>query len=90
MENKIEYQDRYSQTDEPDKQGRWARTATYKNIRIAWISKHLIKGKYTFCVTCHFPTMQNDTANESKVFFSLEDAKEFIYERWNFFLTAVS
>ena len=86
----IEYQNRYSQTDEPDKQGRWARTATYKNIRIAWISKHLIKGKYTFCVTCHFPTMQDDAANESKVFFSLEDAKGFIFERWNFFLTAVS
>ena len=76
--------------DVADKQGRWARTATYRNIRIAWISKHLIKGKYTFCVTCHFPTMQNDTANESKVFFSLEDAKEFVSERWDFFLTAVS
>jgi hypothetical protein len=34
--------------------------------------------------------MQNDTANESKVFFSLEDAQDFVSERWNFFLTAVS
>jgi hypothetical protein len=86
----IEYQNRYSQTDEPDKQGRWARTATYKNIRVAWISKHIIQNSETFCVTLHFPTMNNDTANESKVFFSLEDAKEFVSERWNFFLTAVS
>ena len=85
----IEYQNRYSQTDEPDEQGRWARTATYRNIRIAWISKHFIKDKYTFCVNCHFPTMQNDTANESKVFFSLDEAKEFVSERWNFFLNAV-
>ena len=86
----IEYQNRYSQTDEPDKQSRWARTATYKNIRIAWISKHFIKDKCTFCASCHFPTMQNDTANEHKVFFSLEDAKDFVSERWNFFLTAIS
>ena len=34
----IEYFERYSSTDEPDKMGRWARTAVYKNIRIAWIS----------------------------------------------------
>jgi hypothetical protein len=88
--DEIEYQNRYSQTDEPDKQGRWAITATYKNIRIAWISKHFCEDKYTFCASCHFPTMQNDIANETKVFFSLGDAKDFVYERWNFFLTAVS
>ena len=81
----IEYQNRYSQTDEPDKQGRWAITATYKNIRIAWISRLEVKGKYTFCASCHFPTTQNDTANEYKVCFSLEDAKDFISERWIFF-----
>jgi hypothetical protein len=34
--------------------------------------------------------MQNDTAKESKVFFSLEEAKDFVSERWSFFLTAVS
>ena len=86
----IEYQNRYSQTDEPDEQGRWARTATYRNIRIAWISRVQTKDKIVFCASCHFPTMQNDTAKESKVFFSLEDAKEFVSERWNSFLTAVS
>lgn len=86
----IKYQNRYSQTDEPDKQGRWARTATYKDIRIAWISKHLVKDKWAFCAICNFPTMQNDTANESKVFYSLEDAKHFISERWTFFLNAIS
>lgn len=86
----IQYFNRYSNTDLPDDMGRWARIAIYKNIRIAWISKHFIKDKYAFCVTCHFPTMQNDTAKESKVFFSLEEAKDFVSERWSFFLTAVS
>ena len=86
----IEYFNRYSDTHLPDKMNRWAIIAVFKNIRIAWISKHKIKEQDTFCVTCHFPTMQNDTANESKVFFSLEDSKEFVSERWNFFLTAVS
>ncbi len=86
----IEYYHRYSNTDLPDDMGRWARLAVYKNIRIAWINRVENKGKVIFSVTCHFPTMQNDTANEHKVFFSLEKAKEFIKESWEWFLNAVS
>ena len=86
----IEYFNRYSNTDLPDNMGRWARIGIYKNIRVSWISRVQTKDKIVFCASCHFPTMQNDTANESKVFFSLEDAKDFVSERWNFFLTAVS
>lgn len=70
--------------------GRWARTAVYKKIRIAWISRIDIKGKIVFTVACHFPTMQNDTANEHKVCNSLDEAKDFVKERWEWFLQAVS
>jgi len=86
----IKYFNRYSSTDEPDEMGRWARTAVYKNIRIAWITKIVTKDKVVFSVSCHFPTMQNDTANEHSVFFSLDEAKDFIKERWEWFLKAVS
>lgn len=85
----IEYKNRYSQTVQPDEMGRWARLAVYKNIRIAWISKHLAIGGYVFSVTCHFPTMQNDTANEHKVFNSLDEAKDFVKERWEWFVNKV-
>ena len=86
----IEYFPRYSDTDLPDNMGRWARTAVYKSIRIAWISRLEAKDKVVFSVSCHFPTLQNDTSNEHKVCFSLEEAKEFVKERWEWFLTAVS
>ena len=86
----IEYFNRYSNTDLPDDMGRWARIAIFKNIRIAWISRLENKGKVIFSVSCHFPTMQNDTANEHKVFETFEEAKEFVNERWNWFLDAVS
>ena len=86
----IEYFPRYSQTNLPDDMGRWARTAVYKKIRIAWISRIDIKGKIVFTVACHFPTMQNDTANEHKVCNSLDEAKAFVKERWEWFLNAVS
>ena len=35
----IKYIPRYSSTDEPDEQGRWARVAYFKDkVQIAWIS----------------------------------------------------
>jgi len=86
----IKYLPRYSDTDLPDDMGRWARTAIYKNIRIAWISRLEVKGKVVFSVSCHFPTMENDTANENKVCFSLDEAKHFVKERWEWFLRTVS
>lgn len=86
----IEYIPRYSNTDLPDKMGRWARIAIYKNIRIAWINRIDLKGEIIFSVFCHFPTMQNDLANEHKICFSFDEAKDFVKERWEWFLTAVS
>ena len=86
----IKYLPRYSDTDLPDDMGRWARTAIYKNIRIAWISRLEVKGKVVFSVSCHFPTMENDTANENKVCFSIDEAKHFVKERWEWFLRTVS
>jgi hypothetical protein len=85
----IKYLNRYSETDLPDNLGRWARLAVYKNIRIAWISRIENKGKVVFSVSCHFPTMQNDTANEHKVFYSIDEAKEFVNERWSWFLKSI-
>ena len=86
----IKYFPRYSDTDLPDNKRRWARTAIYKNIRIAWISRLEAKGKVVYIVSCHFPTMQNDTANENKVCFSLDEAKEFVKKRFEWFLRTVS
>lgn len=87
---KIEYYNRYSQTDEPDNLGRWARLAVYKNVRIAWISRVIVKEKTTFIVSLHFPTMQNDTANEHKTFASLKNSKQFIEKKWNWFIENIA
>lgn len=86
----IEYFNRYSDTDLPDKMGRWARIAIYKDIRIAWISRIELKDSTVFSVSCHFPTMQNDTANQHKTVHSLNEAKEFIKERWEWFLNKIN
>jgi len=83
--NKIIYNTRYSDTDKPDKFGRWARTASYNGIRIAWINKFDQEDEEYYSVSLHFPTLNNDTANEHKVSMSLQEAKEFVSERWNWF-----
>ncbi len=85
----IEYFNRYSDTDLPDDTGRWARIAVYKDIRIAWISKVKVNNKDIFSVTCHFPTMQNDTANKHKICKTLDEAKKFISDEWEWFLNKV-
>ena len=85
----IEYLARYSQTEEPDNKGRWARIAYVNKINIAWINRLEVKGVVVFSVSCHFPTLQNDTANEHKVCYSFDEAKEFVEERWRWFLSQV-
>ena len=85
----IEYKNRYSQTDKPDNLGRWARLAVYKNIRIAWISRKETDKGIVFLVSLNFPTMNNDTANEHKVLESIDEAKEFVKERWYWFVKEI-
>lgn len=87
---KIIYNNRYSCTDEADKFGRWARTATYNDIRIAWISRINNDGKMWYLVTLHFPTLNNDTANEHPNFKTLEEAKAFISERLTWFKNKIN
>ena len=86
----IKYNNRYSDTDTPDKRGRWARIAILNNIQIAWITKHILKESEKFSVSCNFPTLMSDIAHENKVCDSLEEAKDFVKERWEWFLKAVS
>jgi hypothetical protein len=86
----IKYLPRYSDTNKPDKMGRWARIAIYKDIRIASINMIKLKCKVVFNAYCHFPTMQNDIANEHKACNSLDEAKNFIKERWEWFLKTTS
>ena len=93
MAEEIIYRSRYSDTDEYDHMDRWARIAYANDIHIAWINKIRHpndKEVDIFTVSCHFPTKSNDTANEFKKFDSLDEDKEWIVERWNWFLKQTS
>lgn len=81
----IEYYSRYSDTDDSDRMGRWARIAVLNKIQIAWISRVTIKGVHKYSTSCDFPTRLNDISKEHKLCESLAEAKEFIKERWEWF-----
>ena len=86
----ITYTNRYSDTDEPDKHGRWAREVYCNGFRIGWIC--LIRGNvgHMYSANCHFPTNGNDSPTEGEVFLSPEGAKAFIAERWEYFLSVIN
>tara|TARA_R110000787_G_scaffold7178_8_gene24733 strand:+ start:2499 stop:2759 length:261 start_codon:yes stop_codon:yes gene_type:complete len=85
----MKYIDRYSSTDQFDFKGRWARVVVYKDIQIAWISKFKATGDNLFFVDNKFPTMYNDSARETEAFKTLYEAKEFVEERWEWFINHV-
>jgi hypothetical protein len=56
------WSNRYSNNDEKDRHGRWARICYYKGRMIAWISRvdHIDFGRY-YRIVDFFPSVQNDS-----------------------------
>lgn len=52
---------RYSDTNQPDKHGRWARIVYANNFQIAWISKVWIENKFFYSVNDYFPSAFTDS-----------------------------
>jgi hypothetical protein len=82
----ITYQSRYSDTDEPDDMGRWARKAYYRGVCIAWISRLEINGKIIFSVNTHFPLTGSDIPNKHDIANSFEEAKLSVENLWGQFI----
>jgi len=78
---------RYSQNEEPDKQGRWARLCFYRGFLIAWISRieHVQAGKF-FTVRDFFPTNGNSDPCYAGKETNFEKAKKGVEKRFNEFL----
>ena len=87
----ITYESRYSDTEEFDKQGRWARVAKINGVQIAWINKVEVVGQTVFIVTCEFPTKKNSGTPRESVTRATEDgAKEFVKNTWDKFILSVT
>lgn len=80
---------RYSQNEETDKQGRWARLCFYKGLLIAWISRieHIDYGTY-YTVKDFFPSNGNSDPCYVGKDTDFEKAKEGVEKRFNEFIKA--
>ena len=79
----IEYEPRYSDTDDSDHMGRWSRIAYVNDIQIAWINRISSGGVVKYGVYCNFPTRKRtDVPNENKLFDDFFDAKFWVGEKW--------
>ena len=78
------WRSRYSDTDLPDKHGRWARLCFYNGLLIAWITTadSIYHGKY-FMVRDFFPSTGNDISQYSGVENDFEAAKIGVEKRFN-------
>lgn len=79
---------RYSQTEEPDKQGRWARLCFYRQFLIAWISRQQVNETVMYVVNDYFPTNGNSNPCFVEATEDFEKAKEGVEKRFNEFLKA--
>jgi hypothetical protein len=82
---KIEYRERYSSTNEPDEMGRWSRSAIYKGILIAWISRHENELGVKYLASLEFPTKATDCPSEATCFDTYEEAQSFVKKRFIWF-----
>ena len=54
---------RYSDSMEPDKQGRWARIMYVDNVPHAWVTRLEFEGDIRYSARLYFPTLNNDGAH---------------------------
>ena len=86
----IKWRIRYSDTDEPDKFGRWARLATINGVAIAWVNRFESDGVVGYDVNCYFPTIKNqDMPNAHFVEGAFEEAKKRVEDEWLTFLKLI-
>ena len=83
-------QNRYSETNFPDKHGRWARVVYANNLQIAWISKVWIETKFFYSVHDYFPSIHNDSPCYSVVIDEeLEEVIEQVKKRFGNFISHI-
>ena len=87
MENNIRWVARYSQTELPDKQGRWARICYFKGRTIAWITRVQHNEIVVFIPQSYFPVNGNDMPQLCATHFdTFNEAKEAVEYYWEQFL----
>jgi hypothetical protein len=85
--HEISWLPRYSFDDKSDKQGRWARIAMFRSIKIAWINRfERPDGEVKYHLSTFFPVSSNDLPFQSSVHETFIDAKRNAENLWVTFI----
>lgn len=90
MKNKFIWLPRYSDTDKPDKQGRWARVCFYGDFLICWISRQQVNETVMYVVKDYFPSSGDSDPCFIEATEDLEKAKSDAIKRFTDFINACS
>jgi hypothetical protein len=101
----IKWYSKYSETNEVDKFGRWARVAKDRDqVLIAWVNRVEFEDRdgdieegtesyplrVFFSTTLYFPTVPNNNSpNEIGKFDTAEEAKEWVAGKWTEFVNRI-
>ena len=88
LDDSIRFTFRYSDTEHPDKYGRWARKFFFRDRHIAWVSRIEVEDEVLYSISFHFPLNGSDAATHSKIFKSFDEAENCIKEEWDKFMKA--
>ena len=83
----ISWMPRYSFTEQPDEQGRWARMAMFRSLKIAWINMMVMPdGEIVYHLDTFFPTSSNDLPFSTSTHKTFIEAKRNAENLWLTFL----
>ena len=89
MNTTIVWENRYSNTDDFDKHGRWARIAYVNGLQIGWLNGYLISGVRWYTITTTFPINGSDTAIGVSTKDNPYSCKIWLEEKWSEFLNKI-
>lgn len=85
MDNELEWHNKYSDTDEPDRYDRWARICYFKGFKIGKISKIAYRYPAEFTLLTFFPAVKGSKPYHLSTrdnFQAAKEALEFYWERF--------
>lgn len=72
----LRWVNRYSQTSEPDKHGRWARAMYVDDVLYAWITRLDVDGDIRYSARLYFPTKAgNDSPHDNSIKRNFDEIK---------------
>lgn len=83
---KITWKNKYSDTDQPDAEGRWSRVCYYNGLQIAWVNMVNDNGRTMYIYKTVFPVSGNDMPLGVEVKETFEETKMAVEKLWSKFL----